>query len=410
MRFQSFSLSRRGAVFLGAALASPAIPSRAQEADALAPVSASRIAAISDGDFLASTFTDGVLPPFGAHRDLLTLFTRSGQGFTRAALEVSNSATAGPDTMAASPDGQTLYVVDRLERATPEATRVTELAPGRTLTTIRPEPSSALVATRAVPPGSEAVAASPDGAWLAVVGNGAEQATLALLPVGDGPPGEAVVYGHAALGFAAADEGPRGGVTLTGVQWLPDAKALALTDAGGKRLGFFRFDGGTLTPWGGLVATGGGPLTGRFVPGGRFYVTAEGPGRGVLGVMQMAEDGRHRRIAEVPADMAPRGLAVSRDGRLLAMVHVRGTAEASVSLLAFDPESGECRKLQEAPLEGLLPAGAAFDATGSHLLVTLFQGNGDQGALAVFRTAQQQLVPAGRVPLPHGAHHVVVCA
>ena len=90
--------------------------------------------------------------------------------------------------------------------------------------------------------------------------------------------------------------------------------------------------------------------------------------------------------------------------------------EASVSLFVFDPAGGAIEKIADYAFEGVLPEGAAFDLTGDHLLVTVFEGHkgasADKGAglemFRVVRGARPSLARVGRVPLPHGVHHVDV--
>lgn len=431
-----------GAAFL-LALSAPAAARPSQDGP-LSDVAASRIAVISDGDFLASTYADAMLAPYRLHRDLLTLLTFRDGRITRTSIEVSNSVTAAPEVLAAAPDGRTFYVVDRLARATPAARRTPDLSPGRTLTAIRADDHGVLsiLATQAVPASSEALAVSPDGAWLAIVGNEETRSTLTLVPLQDGAPGEPIVLDAVTLGLAGYGEGPRGGIMLTNVQWRPDGRALAINDTGGGRVGFFHVEDGPrprVTAWGAPVASGKDPFVGRFSPGGRFYLTSEW-GRdlaataldqripqtaGKLGVIRLEADGEHQRLGGVKTGLSPEGIAISPDGRLIATVNMRGTAfppvsprftrEASVTLLAFDPTTGAAHALSETPFEGALPEGASFDASGRHLLVTVFEGHAGslkQAGLEVFRVerdgAEPRLRPLGRIAAPHGAHHVVV--
>lgn len=422
-----------------------AIPASAQEADdtLLAQLAASRVAVISDGDFLASTYADAVLAPHGRYRDVLTVFTRRNGEIVRSTIEMSNSVTAAPEILAASPDGRTFYAVDRLARTTPQTQRTPDLAPGRTLTVVRADEAGTLsiAATREIPPSSEGLALSPDGRWLAIVGNDPQRSTLTIVPLQDGLPAEPVVFDVATLGLTGAGEGPRRGLTLTNVQWHPDGSALAVNDNTGGRVAFFRFEAGEqplLTAWGAPVAAGADPFVGRFTPNGRFYLTSEWgrnfaasdlDGRlpttpGTLGVTRVDDGGTHERIGAVATDSNPEGIAVSPDGRLVATVNMRSTTfpgqprftrEATVTLLALDPETGAARKLADTPFEGVLPEGATFDTDGRHLLVTVFQGHegqADQAGLVVFRVegtgTDARLVPVGRVAGPHGVHHVVV--
>ncbi|MGV6871889.1 hypothetical protein ACUSIJ_04245 [Pseudochelatococcus sp. B33] len=89
---------------------------------------------------------------------------------------------------------------------------------------------------------------------------------------------------------------------------------------------------------------------------------------------------------------------------------------ATASLLTFDPQSGTLAKVADYPFDGVLPEGGTFDLTGEHFLATVFEGHEGAGpdaaaGLEVFRVVggkQPALERIGRIPTPHGAHHVAV--
>lgn len=135
---------------------------------------------------------------------------------------------------------------------------------------------------------------------------------------------------------------------------------------------------------------------------------------------------RHTRVSGATTDLSSEGLAISPDGRLIATVNMRGTAflpdsprfqrEASATLLMLDPQTGAIEKVADFSFEGGLPEGGTFDLTGDHFLATVFQGHDgaapQAGAgLEVFRVVKGErpsLERVGRIPLPHGVHHVDV--
>ena len=88
--------------------------------------------------------------------------------------------------------------------------------------------------------------------------------------------------------------------------------------------------------------------------------------------------------------------------------------DGSVSLLRFDPSTGAIDRLGDYAFEGQLPEGGSFDLTGEHFIATVFQGHAGSGpatgpGLEVFRVVEGDapaLLRIGRVPLPHGVHHV----
>ena len=143
-------------------------------------------------------------------------------------------------------------------------------------------------------------------------------------------------------------------------------------------------------------------------------------------MIRVAEPGTavHRVVGDaVPTDVSAEGLAISPDGRLVATVNMRGTAfppdsprfqrEASITLLAFDPATGRLRKLADHPFEAALPEGGSFDAGGRHFLATVFQyhDGAPGGGIEVFRVVDggaPRLERLGRLPMPHGVHHVAI--
>lgn len=156
-------------LFLGSA--SPVL---AQPEDPLEHVSANRIVAISDGDFLSATYATGRLVPKEAgHRDLLTILTRRNGHFITRHLAVSNSVTAAPEVLQMTPDGQTAFVTERLGERPEGGGTVRDLPPGRRLFAIDLSDMEAprLADTAEVEAFPEALAVSPDGRQVAVVSN-----------------------------------------------------------------------------------------------------------------------------------------------------------------------------------------------------------------------------------------------
>jgi DNA-binding beta-propeller fold protein YncE len=416
--------------------------------DFVSRLAAKSIVTISDGDFIGRSYADGQLAPESAgHRDLLTLITLGGGAAAIASVGVSNSVTAAPEVLALSPDGRTAFVAERLKPRTPGASMVKELAAGDRLFAIDLSDPAALkiTATTQIEAFPESLAVSPDGRRVAVVSNTPEAAWLQIVEVRSGAFGGVQRFNLAELGVTGTASGSRGGVTATNVQWHPSGEALAVNINTQDRVAFFRL-GERPTLWGNIVAVGRDPFVGRFTPDGAYYLTADW-GRDFsatsldgrlptrpssisvirLGQVNAAgEVGRHVIASTAPTDMSSEGLAISPDGRLVATVNMRGTAfptssprfdrQATVTLLQLDPDNGALTRVADFPFEGVLPEGGSFDATGEHFLATVFQGHDDAGkrqgaGLEVFRVHREgrpSLARLGRIPLPHGVHHVAV--
>lgn len=405
-----------------------------------------RLLALSDGDYVASTYADGMLPPVeGGHRDLLTAISVHDGAVTSAEVEVSNSVTAAPEVLALSPDGTTAFVAERLGQRRPGDTRAQQLPAGDRLfaVDVSDVAAPAVKDAAAVAQSPEALAVHPAGTHVAVVSNTPDRSTLQLVPWTSAGFGEGREIDLTDLGIAGDAEGPRGGVTATNVQWHPSGRALAVNINTQNRVAFYTVDTSAsgqsdVRPWGGPVTTGVDPFVGRFSPDGRYYLTSDWGrnlattnleerlprNRSEVSVIALSEPGTGtpRKVASAESDKSAEGLAVSPDGRWVATVNMRGTAlpadspmfddHASVSLFQLH-STGELSKIGDYRLDGVLPEGGTFDTSGQFFIATAFQGAaGKDGAgLQVYRVGPDDapgLTPVQRIPLPHGVHHVAV--
>jgi 6-phosphogluconolactonase (cycloisomerase 2 family) len=428
---------------LGAA--SVAFTAVATEAtDPLRSVTGRFVVAISDGDFQVASYRDGSLPAASRGlRDTLTVLPlgtdrRPGQ------LTVSNAVTATPDVLDLSPDGRFAFVAEMHGERPPDAVHRRDLPPGRRIFSIDlSDPSRPrLHDTATVGPEPIGLKVSPDGGHVALASIGGGRAAIEIVPVRDGRFARPQSFALDELGVRPREGQPRGGLDVSLVDWHPSGRAVSATLFLQDRVAFFRIDhrpDGTVTllPWGAPVEVGRDPFVGRFLPDGRHFVSADWgrdfaattvDGRlpavpSTLTLVRLDDDGRHEVVQRIATDRSSEGLAISRDGRLVATVNMRETAlepghprhvaEATVSLFRFDPAGGRLTKLGDTPFAGLLPEGAAFDRAGRHLLVSVFE-YAEPGApaagLEVFEVVESGtgLRRIGRVPLPHGAHHVAV--
>jgi len=445
----------RLAAGLAAALMSSILsfPAMADPAELVGRISGSTIAVISDGDFVGQTYATGRLAPREAgHRDLLTILSIADGRLVSGSLPLSNSVTAAPEVLALTRDGRTAFVTERLGERLEGGDTVADLPPGNRLfaADLTDEATPRLADTAELAAFPEALAIGPDGRLVAVVSNTAEASFLQIVPYDGGRFGEVTRIDLDELGVRGSAGGPRGGVTATNVQWHPSGRFLVVNINTQNRVAFFELtdDAGRpgLRLWGNIVETGKDPFVGRFTPDGGFYLTSDWgrdfaatdlagriPDRpSAISVIRLAdrshrgEDARHERIASVETDVAAEGLAVSPDGRFVATVNMRGTAfptesdrfqlEATVTLLAFDSSAGALTKIGDYPFEGVLPEGGTFDLTGDHFLATVFHGHDGAddsvgSGLEVFRVIKGDnpaLERLGRIPLPHGVHHVDV--
>ncbi|CAN5132866.1 lactonase family protein [soil metagenome] len=406
------------------------------------------IVSIADGDFVAASDDTGVLAPAaaGLQDQLIVTTIRAGKATTRS-LRVSNSVTATPEVLAVTPDGATAFVIERLAERTPGALRSADLQPGKRLFAIDLRGSGALAITDTVEVGAfpEGLSISPDGTRVAVVSNTPQAALLQFVDYRAGRFGGVTSVDLATLGITGTASTARGGVTATAVQWHRSGRFVAVNIDTQDRVAFFELTGTAQRPviraFGEPVAVGRDPFVGRFTPDGRHYVVAEWgrdfsattlAGRipataSTLSVIRFdAAGARHARIGGAVSDLSSEGIAMSRDGRLVATINMRGTAlplasgrldrDASVTLLTLDPSTGALVKVADYRFEGVLPEGGSFDSTGNHFYASVFQGH--EGAsvrngpgievFGIVKGAPPSLVALGRIPTPHGVHHIAI--
>lgn len=409
-------------------------------------IDAGKIAVISDGDFVGTTYATGQLAPADAgYSDMLTILSLADGMVVSQRLSVSNSVTAPPEVLAVTPNGDTAFVIERLGKRPAGAKFIGDLPPGNSLFAIdlTGESWPRIAATADLPTVPDSVAVSPDGNYVAITANTPETSIVEIRPYSSGEFGDSVRFDLATVNPHPDEDAPRGGITATAVNWHPSGRYLAVNLTTQNRIVFLEVgetDGElTMTPWGNSVTTGTDPFVGRFTPDGRHYLTSdwgrdfsattlEGrlPQRpSSISVIRLGDPGTgtlHRRVGGVDTDISAEGIAVSPDGTLIATVNMRGTPflpntarhtrHASVTLLSFDTESGDISKIADYPVDGILPEGGSFDLSGSHFMATVFEGyDGRSAGLEVFKVvggANPALDHVGRIPMPHGAHHIAV--
>lgn len=429
---------------------------RSQPSAARVNFSGRYLAALSDADFLASTYADGRLPePNPQVSDRLSLIRLPLDGSQRATAQVraSNSVTAAPFSLAVAADGRTAFVVEALGPMPAGATRRDQLPPGRQLVAVDlSNPQSPTVRDRiAIGPQPETVDVHPNGNWL-VVTTQTEGREITLVPVQDGKFGQPQTFSLRQLGIEPDARYFQNGRAASYAAWHPSGRYLAVTLNYRDEVIFLELQGDEaggklqLRRWGEAVKVGKDPFSGQFTPDGRFFITTNW-GRnfgaqittlaqrlptepGTLSVIRVAELGasaaqaRHRVVATATSDLNPEGIAISPDGSLVVTVNMRGSAfpensarftrQSSLSLLKLDRDSGQLTKVGDYPFEGILPENATFDASGNSLAVAVYDYFTPQpeGGVEIWRVVRQPSLALERtgviIDVGRGVHQVVL--
>jgi DNA-binding beta-propeller fold protein YncE len=373
-----------------------------------------RLLVVSDADMAASAFQDGNLKPgnrepIGAQDALTVLGLPLQVGVPRAPAPdangvvfgqavVENSAIGPPHGIDVSPDGSRAYVLRTRGSAPPGTTQVNnvfaDLPAEAVVSTVDISDPRAPKVVQTVVVGrlSHTLSLSPDGRYLAINTDqpGRNVVIREVTPNGN--------IGGEILAVHGSEEGQA--VRRVGrVEWHPSGEFLAHGIPFEDELRFYRFttSGGAarLLPWGAPVKVGKFPDEGVFSADGRHYFTTDlhwgddvpglfydPPPGSVTAIRFDAEGGRHRITGQARTDVSPEGIAVSPDGRFVVTENlVRSwkpwndpllSPGGSINLLEFDKRTGRLTTRQHLPLNGILPEGITFDASGNHVAATIF--------------------------------------
>ncbi len=404
------------------------------------------IAAISDGDMRAYAYIDGQL---GEPRDTDALSVISlplDESARLSAIEVSNSVINPVFSIAATPDGNTIFVAEtHTQREDGDAT-MRDLEPGTVLRAISLGDDGSLAIIDEVEIGLE-----PQGVSVSADGR-----TLVLATKSPGDPLAFVTFTDGGFGpvtrLAIPDITPMPELLDQGLfphhaEWHPSADIVAVTFNFRGQVRFYQVaraeDGGVagITQWGNPVQTGKWPMSGKFSRDGRFFVSNDLQwGADVRGFYIDAPPSQLTSIELAPLDMAePRhfvvggasvpqhaeSLAFSNSGDLIATVNIGqtwlpegapGHSRSSLSLLRFDPEAGHLHPVGDWAFDGVLPEGIAFDASDSYVVAGVFEYEGpepQQSGLEIWRVVDSGDDPAlqdtgYRIPTGPGAHSLIV--
>jgi DNA-binding beta-propeller fold protein YncE len=347
--------------------------------------------------------------PTGGDKLSIVTLPLNGKQEAIAQVNASNSVIGAPYALALSPDGQTAFVVETLGAMPAGATRREQLPPGSQLVAIDlSNPRRPVVRSRmTIAPKPETVHVQPNGNVLAI-STQTPGKEIILIPIQNHQLGQPVEFSLRQLGIQPDSEKFQNGLSVSQIQWHPSGRYLAVNLNYRDEIAFYEVqqppdDALNLIPWGAPVKVGKDPFTGQFTPDGRFFLSSNWgrnfgneiktleqrlpTTRGTVSVIQLAElitpasKIQHRVVSTAIADISPESLAISPDSSTVVTVNMRGTAfpensprftrQATLSLMTLD-RAGQLTKIDDYPFEGILPEGAAFDASGNALAVAIY--------------------------------------
>ena len=405
------------------------------------------IAAISDGDMRAYAYIDGALGPPRGPDQLAMVRLPLAETPEIAAIEVSNTVINPVFSIAAAPDGNTIFVAETIQPRAEGDQTIADLDPGTTLRAIDVQDPSQPRLLDAVEVGTQprGVSVNPDGR------------TLVLASETPGEPLIFVTWANGRFGavqrFDLGDlspmtELPDQGLMPQHAEWHPSADVVAVTLHFRGQVRFYQVardaDGGvsTVTPWGNPVQTSKWPMSGQFSRDGRYFVTNDLQwGADVRGFYVNAppsqltsielapldaEEPRHFVVGGVSLPRHAESLAFSNAGDLIATSNIGqtwiaegevGHSPSSLSLVRFDPVTGQLTHAGDWPFAGILPEGIAFDASDRYVVAGVFEYDGPEprrSGLEIWEVTRPtdgapSLVDTGyRIPTGPGAHSLVV--
>lgn len=390
------------------------------------------LVSIHDGDMVASAYVNGQL---GAPETPDALTVLSLADMSVAQIEVSNSVAGAPTAVAVTPDGRFAVVSESFGPRAEGGTSFGDLTAGGSLTLVDISDLAAPTIVREVDVGSrpDGLSISPDGSTVAVALHQSDGRGVAFVPLSDGALG-AVSYAS----LPAMDPSQR----VSHVEWHPtdDIVAIHMVDQAVIHFASVTRDGDavTLELHGNSVLTSKYPFMGRFSPDGALYLTSNlywGPD--ITGIWTEAPEGDVTtiRLGEASGDDAPRhvivdramtarspeGIAVSPDGEWAVTTNLevsyapaedpRHTPYSSLTLIDLDPVTGIMETVGTFAYDGILPEAAAFDASGSYVMVVNYdqlEGGPEGGSIDLWRLVEgdrPKLVQTRTsIPVPHGPH------
>lgn len=400
----------------------------------------------SDADMVATAYADAKLDRVAGIEDALSVvklpFNPSEPAVS--SLQVSNSVMSWPQIIAVSPNGQRAYVVEvrsRPDDGIQELEDIDQMPEGKVITVVDISDPLQPKIIEAVDIGlnPEHVSISPDGRFLAVNLVEAGRELLIVQLQSDGRLGRRWY-------FPLQSDGTR--QDNRAAIWHPSGDYLAMTQNNNRRVGVYRVsvenDEVTLEPVGDPIEVGNHLSNPQFISDGRFLLVPDlrwseynnptlsallNPKGEMIAVrFDPTSEKPLEVVSRVEVGLSPEGIALSPDNTLIATVNMRrtylpnflpawrGKPFSSLSLVKFDPDSGQLTTIgDEYGFEGLLPEQATFDTTGSSLAVVVYnyrEPSPKTGAIEFWNVITEETPRLERtgytLDVVRGAHDIVL--
>lgn len=399
----------------------------------------------SDADMVATAYADGKLDRVAGVEDALSVIqlpVRSNQA-NLSSIQVSNSVMSWPQIMAVSSNGQRAYVLEvrsRPANGIQAFDNIEQMPDGQWLTVvdIADLAQPKVLESVAIGRNPEHISISPNGRFLAVnlEEPGRELAIVQLQA--DGRLGRQWFFP-----MSEAQTTPGNYAAI----WHPSGNYLAMTQDGDRQIGFYAVKINTdgevsVAPYSQPLSVGNHLSNARFTADGRFLLVPDlkwrtqgiralnfllNPKGEMIAIRFEPESGKPPAIASrVEVGLSPEGFALNPDNTLITTVNMRrtylspgvppawrGKSYSSLSLVKFEPQSGQLTTVGEYGFEGLLPEQATFDANGQFLAVVIFnyrQSSPRTGTIEFWKVTQgdkPQLDRTGvKLDVVRGAHDI----
>ena len=370
----------------------------------LAPFAAQAQLAVSAGDNKVH-LVDGVARVIENRQpDTLTLLDLTpSPPRVLGSVEVPHSVAGPPNAVGITPDGR-FAIVPSNQRIDPAAATGTSFDNRLNVVDLTARPLR-VVQTLEVGSGPAGVSINAAGTHVLVAHRNTGNVTLFRLAGGQ-------------LTEAASLSITTPAAIIASAVFTPDGRHALVTRYGEAMVTVIAIEGDTLRRAGRDISTGVNPYGLVITPDGRSAVVANiGRGNGdadTISLIDLTGPVPTWRVVEtVTVGQTPEGVALSRDGTMLAVTVMNGSNKPAASPFRGEGQvqlwrigrQGPSRltRVTTAPV-GHWSQGAAFSADGRRLLVQ----NMVERDISVFRYENNRLTPMGRIPMPAAPASIAV--